>query len=329
MFQTRVTEMLGIKYPIVLGGMMWAGTAELAAAVSNAGGLGIIASGNFPTPSEMRAEIRRLKSLTDKPFGVNVSVTPTFRAVDRQALVDTAIEEGATAVETAGPNADQITGNIKKSQTKWIHKCAQVKNAITAERWGADMVTVVGYECGGAPPMNEVTTFILVPLVVDVLKVPVLAGGGVGDARGFVAAMALGAEGVVMGSRFVATKDCAVHRNIKEAIVQAKETDTMLVQRSIGTMERVLRNELAETVVAMEERGATLEELRTHIAGERTAKAWREGDVVMGMLACGQIAGLIRDVVSVEEVVDGIVKGAVEIHQRLSPGKGYQTARQP
>ena len=324
MFQTRVTDMLGIEYPIVLGGMMWAGTAELAAAVSNAGGLGIIASGNFPTPSDMRAEIRRLKSLTDKPFGVNVSVTPTFRTVDRQALVDTAIEEGAAVIETAGPGADQITGNIKKSKTKWIHKCAQVRNAVTAERWGADMVTVVGYECGGAPPMNEVTTFILVPLVVDTLKVPVLAGGGIGDARGFIAALALGAEGVVMGSRFVATTECIVHPNIKEAIVKARETDTILVQRSLGTMERVLRNELSETVVAMEERGATLEELREFIAGERTAKAWRMGDVDMGMLACGQIAGQIREVVSVEEVIDGIIQGAVEIHKHLSPGEAYK-----
>jgi len=319
MFQTRVTEMLGIKYPIILGGMMWAGTAELAAAVSNAGGLGIIASGNFPSPSEMRAEIRRLKSLTDKPFGVNVSVTPTFRAVDRQALVDTAIEEGATAIETAGPNADQITGNIKESKTKWIHKCAQVRNATTAERWGADMVTVVGYECGGAPPLNEVTTFILVPLVVDALEVPVLAGGGVGDARGFVAALALGAEGVVMGSRFVATKECVAHQKIKEAIVKARETDTLLVQRSLGTMERVLRNELSETVVAMEGRGATLEELREFIGGERTARAWQVGDTDMGMLACGQIAGQIREIVSVKELIDGIIQGAVAIHERLSP----------
>lgn len=319
MFKTRVTEMLGIKYPIILGGMMWAGTAELAAAVSNAGGLGIIASGNFPSPSEMRAEIRRLKSLTDKPFGVNVSVTPTFRAVDRQALVDTAIEEGATAIETAGPNADQITGNVKESKTKWIHKCAQVKNAITAERWGADIVTVVGYECGGAPPLNEVTTFILVPLVVDALEVPVLAGGGVGDARGFVAALALGAEGVVMGSRFVATKECVAHQNIKEAIVKARETDTLLVQRSIGTMERVLRNELSETVVAMEERGAALEELREFIGGERTARAWQMGDTDMGMLACGQIAGQIREIVSVKELIDSIIQGAAAIHERLSP----------
>jgi nitronate monooxygenase len=319
MFQTRVTEMLGIKYPIVLGGMMWAGTAELAAAVSNAGGFGIIAAGNFPAPDLLRSEIRKLRNLTSKPFGVNVSVTPTFRQVDREALVDALIEEGATAIETAGPNAGQFAERIKRGKIKWIHKCAQVRNALTAERWGADIVTVVGYECGGAPPMNELTTFILVPLVVDTVKIPVLAGGGIGDARGFVAALALGAEGIVMGTRFIATTECVAHPDIKAAIVKARETDTMLVQRSIGTMERVLRNQLAENVLSMEEKGATLEELREFISGTRTSEAWRTGDVRMGMVPCGQIVGLIRGVVSASEVIDGIVQGAVAIHRRLAP----------
>jgi nitronate monooxygenase len=306
MFQTRVTEMLGIKYPIVLGGMMWAGTAELAAAVSNAGGFGIIAAGNFPAPDLLRSEIRKLRNLTSKPFGVNVSVTPTFRQVDREALVDALIEEGATAIETAGPNAGQFAERIKRGKIKWIHKCAQVRNALTAERWGADIVTVVGYECGGAPPMNELTTFILVPLVVDTVKIP-------------GAALALGAEGIVMGTRFIATTECVAHPDIKAAIVKARETDTMLVQRSIGTMERVLRNQLAENVLSMEEKGATLEELREFISGTRTSEAWRTGDVRMGMVPCGQIVGLIRGVVSASEVIDGIVQGAVAIHRRLAP----------
>lgn len=319
MFQTRVTEMLGIKYPIVLGGMMWLGTSELASAVSNAGGFGIIAAGNFPSPEELRAEIRKLRSLTDKPFGVNVTGMPTFRPIDRGALVDTAIEEEATAIETAGRDAEQFAERIKKSKVKWIHKCARVRDAITAERWGADAVTIVGFECGGAPPMNEVTTFILVPLAVDAVKIPVLAGGGIGDARGFVAALALGAEAVVMGSRFIATQECIAHPNIKEAIIRARETDTMLVQRSIGTMERVLRNETAEKVLAMEEKGATLEELAQFIMGERARKSWLEGDVNLGVLPCGQVIGQIQEVVSVKELVDGIVQGAVAIHKRLFP----------
>lgn len=321
MFPTRVTEMLGIRYPIVEGGMMWLGVAELAAAVSNAGGLGIIAAGNFPSPGELQAEIRKLRSLTDKPFGVNVSVTPTFRSVDRGALIDTAVQEGAAAVETAGRDALQYTERIKKGKTKWIHKCARVRDALTAERSGADIVTIVGYECGGAPPPNEITTFILVPLVVDALKIPVLAGGGIGDARGFVAALALGAEGVVMGTRFIATCECIAHPKVKEAIVKARETDTTLVQRSIGTIERVLRNKTAETVLAMENRGASLEELRQFIMGERAKKSWIEGEVDLGILACGQVMGLIREVISVQELISSMVEGAVAIHQRLSPNR--------
>ena len=319
MFQTRVTEMLGIEYPIIEGGMMWLGVAELAAAVSNAGGLGIIAAGNFPSPGELRAEIRNLRNHTEKPFGVNVSVTPSFRPTDRGALIDTAVEEGAAAIETARREALQYAERIKKGQTKWIHKCARVRDTLTAERSGADIVTIVGYECGGAPPPNEITTFILVPLVVDAVKIPVLAGGGIGDARGFVAALALGAEGVIMGTRFIATRECTAHPNVKEAILKARETDTTLVQRSIGTMERVLRNRTAETVLAMEKRGASLEELKEFIMGERAKKSWVEGEVDLGILACGQIIGLIREVVSVQELIRSIVEGAVAIHQRLSP----------
>jgi NAD(P)H-dependent flavin oxidoreductase YrpB (nitropropane dioxygenase family) len=319
MFQTRVTEMLGIQYPIVEGGMMWLGVAELAAAVSNAGGLGIIAAGNFPSPAELKAEIRKVRSFTDKPFGVNVSVTPTFRPVDRGALVDTAVQEGAAAIETAGRDALQFADRIKKGKTKWIHKCARVRDTVTAERSGADIVTIVGYECGGAPPPNEITTFVLVPLAVDAVKIPVLAGGGIGDARGFFAALALGAEGVIMGTRFIATRECMAHPNVKEAILKAKETDTTLVQRSIGTMERVLRNKTAETVLAMEKQGASLEELKEFILGERAKKSWMEGDVDLGILPCGQIIGQIREVVSVQELIHNIIKGAITIHQRLSP----------
>jgi NADH:quinone reductase (non-electrogenic) len=322
LFQTRVTEMLGIGYPIIEGGMMWLGVAELAAAVSNAGGFGIIACGNFPEAETLKAEIRKLKNLTDKPFGVNVSVMPTFRPVDRGALIDISVEEGARAIETAGRDALQFAERIKRGKTRWIHKCARVRDAITAERSGADMVTVVGYECGGAPPQNEITTFILVPLVVDAVKIPVLAGGGIGDARGFVAALALGAEGVVMGTRFIATRECRAHPNIKEAIVKARETDTTLVQRSIGTMERVLRNKTAETVLAMEKRGASLEELKEFIMGERARKSWLEGDVDLGILPSGQIIGQIRDVVSVQELIHNIIEGAITIHQRISPHQG-------
>ena len=321
MFQTRVTQMLGIQYPIIEGGMMWLGRGELAAAVSNAGGLGMIAAGNFPSPGELREEMKKVRGLTDKPFGVNVSVTPTFRPVDRGVLIDTAVQEGAAAIETAGKDALQYASRIKKGKTRWTHKCARVRDALKAEGAGADMVTVVGYECGGAPPQNEITTFILVPLAADALGIPVLAGGGIGDARGFLAALTLGAEGVVMGTRFIATKECTAHPNIKEALLKARESDTVLVQRSIGTMERVLRNQTAETVLAMEKRGASLEELKEFIIGERAQKSWFGGDVEYGVLPCGQVIGQIRDIVSVQEFIQRLVEGARAIHQRLSPDR--------
>jgi len=319
MFQTRITEMLGIKYPIIQGGMMWLGTSELAAAVSSAGGLGIVTAAVYPSPEELRAAIRKTKTLTDKPFGVNITAMPSFRPIDKGALVDVVIEEGVAALETAGRDTEELVERIKKGKIKWIHKCGRVRDAITAERrFGADAVITVGYECGGAPPMNEVTSLILIPLVVDSIKIPVLAGGGICDARGFVAARALGAEGVVMGTRFVASTECIAHNNIKKAMIEARETDTILVQRSIGSMERVLRNEAAEKVLAMEQKGATLEELRPFIAGENAQKGWFEGDINQGVLPLGQAVGQIQEVLSVKEIIGGIVEGAAAIHNRLA-----------
>ncbi len=244
---------------------------------------------------------------------------PSFKPVDKGALVDVAIEEGVTAIETAGRDTEALVERIKKGKIKWIHKCGRVRDAVTAEqRFGADAITIVGFECGGAPPMNDVTSFILIPLVSDAVKIPVLAGGGIGDARGFAAALALGADGVVMGTRFVASKESVAHDNIKKAIVDAKETDTVLVQRSIGSMERVLRNKAAETVLAMEQKGATLEELRPFITGDRARKGWYEGDVDIGILPLGQIMGQIGEVLSVKEIIEGIVEGAAAIYKRLS-----------
>lgn len=321
MFQTRITEMLGIKYPIIQGGMMWLGTAELAAAVSNAGGLGFVTAGCYPSPEEFRAAIRKAKTLTDKPFGVNITAMPSFKPVDKGALVDVAISEGVTALETAGRDTEQLVERIKKGKMKWIHKCGRVRDAITAERrFGADAVTIVGFECGGAPPMNDITSLILIPLVTSAVKIPVLAGGGISDARGFVAARALGAEGVVMGTRFVASRECRAHDNIKKAIIEARETDTVLVQRSIGSMERVLRNKASEQVLAMEEKGAALEELRPLITGEKAARGWIEGDVNIGLLPMGQVVGQIKEISSVREIIEGIVAGAAAIYRHLSPG---------
>lgn len=318
MFKTRVTEMLAIDYPIIVGGMQWVSNAELVAAVGNAGGMSMLAAGNFPSREELRDEIRKVKDLSDKPFGVNVTFMPTLRAVDRESLIDVAIEEGVRAFETSGRIAPEHVQRIKKGGARHIHKVARIRDAKTAERLGVDAVAIVGFECGGAPPMDDITTFVQIPLAVDAVSIPVIAGGGIGDARGFVAALALGAEGVVMGTRFMATKESLVHQNVKQTIIQAKETDTIPVLRSLRSMERVLKNEVAAKLIEMENKGATLEELIPLISGEKAREGWEKGDLTTGILPCGQVVGLINQVLSVKEVVEGIINGAKDILDRMA-----------
>ena len=318
MFKTRITEMLGIEYPIICGGMQYVSNAELVAAVSNAGGMGILAVGNFGSKEELRDEIRKIKTLTDKPFGVNVTFMPTLRIIDREGLIDTAIEEGASAIETSGRITEAHVQRIKKGKVKHIHKVARLRDARTAERLGVDAVAIVGFECGGAPPMDEITTFIQVPLVADAVNLPVIAGGGIGDARGFVAALALGADGVVMGTRFMITKESLVHQNVKDAVIRAKETDTVPVLRSLRSMERVFKNEVARKVIEMENRGATLDELVPLISGDKVRASWENGDINSAILPCGQIIGLINEVPTVKEVIDDMVNGAEDILNRLT-----------
>lgn len=318
MFKTRVTEMLAIDYPIIVGGMQWVSNAELVAAVGNAGGMSMLAAGNFPSREELRDEIRKVKDLSDKPFGVNVTFMPTLLAVDRESLIDVAIEEGVRAFETSGRIALEHVQRIKKGGARHIHKVARIRDAKTAERLGVDAVAIVGFECGGAPPMDDITTFVQIPLAVDAVSVPVIAGGGIGDARGFVAALALGAEGVVMGTRFMATKESLVHQNVKQTIIQAKETDTIPVLRSLRSMERVLKNEVAAKLIEMENKGATLEELIPLISGEKAREGWEKGDLTTGILPCGQVVGLINQVLSVKEVVEGIINGAKDILDRMA-----------
>ncbi|OIP26025.1 MAG: nitronate monooxygenase [Chloroflexi bacterium CG_4_10_14_0_8_um_filter_46_9] len=318
MFKTRITEMLGIEYPIICGGMQYVSNAELVAAVSNAGGMGILAVGNFGSKEELRDEIRKIKTLTDKPFGVNVTFMPTLRIIDREGLIDTAIEEGASAIETSGRITEAHVQRIKKGKVKHIHKVARLRDARTAERLGVDAVAIVGFECGGAPPMDEITTFIQVPLVADAVNLPVIAGGGIGDARGFVAALALGADGVVMGTRFMITKESLVHQNVKDAVIRAKETDTVPVLRSLRSMERVFKNEVARKVIEMENRGATLDELVPLISGDKVRASWEKGDINSAILPCGQVIGLINEVPTVKEVIDDMVSGAEDILNRLT-----------
>lgn len=318
MFKTRITELFGIKHPIICGGMHLLSRAELVAAVSNAGGLGILASTTFEKKEELREEIRKTKSLTDKPFGVNLNLFPMMRQRSVEEDIDLFIDEGVEIVESSGASPEPYVPRLKEAGVKIMHKVPAVRYAQKAERVGVDAVTIVGFECAGHPGMDDVTSLILVPLTVDALKIPVVAGGGFCDARSFVAALALGADGVVMGTRFVLTYECVVHPKIKELLVKAKETDTTLIDRSLGLPMRVIKNKPAEKALEMDKRGASLEELLTVIGGELGKKAWMEGDIDAGVLSLGMAVGRIHEILSVKEVIDGIIEEAKDICKRLN-----------
>lgn len=318
MFKTRITELFGIKYPIIAGGMHLLSRAELVAAVSNAGGLGILASTTFETKEELREEIRKTKSLTNKPFGVNLNLFPMMRQRSVEEDIDIFVDESVEVVESSGASPEPYVPRLKEAGVKIIHKVPAVRFARKAESAGVDAVTVVGFECAGHPGMDDVTSLILVPLTVDALKIPVVAGGGFCDARSFVAALALGADGVVMGTRFVATHECVAHPKIKEWLVKAKETDTTLIDRSIGLPMRVIKNKPAEKALEMDKRGASLEELLTVISGALGKKAWIEGDLDAGVVSLGMAVGRIHEIVSVKEVIDGIIEEAKAICKRLN-----------
>jgi NAD(P)H-dependent flavin oxidoreductase YrpB (nitropropane dioxygenase family) len=318
MFKTRITEMLGIEYPIIQGGMMWLSTAELAAAVSNAGGFGIITALSCGSKEGLRQEIHKCKGLTDKPFGVNVSMLPRLAANDQtEGYFDVIIEEGVTGVETSGRNPEPYLPRLKQAGIKVIHKVPAVRFAQKAESVGVDAVILVGFECGGLPGMDDVTTFILIQKATKVLNIPVVAGGGICDAKGFMAALALGAEGVLMGTRFMLTDECWAHPQIKERLLQATELDTVLVARSIQNASRVIKNQAAMRALEMEQRGATLEELRTIFNSHVGLKTLQEGDADGGIIACGQVIGLISDLKHVREVMQEMVNGAEEIYRRF------------
>jgi NAD(P)H-dependent flavin oxidoreductase YrpB (nitropropane dioxygenase family) len=317
MFQTRITEMFGIKYPIIQGALLWLSRAELVAAVSNAGGLGILSALTFSTAEELREEIKKTRSLTDKPFAVNITLLPTIRAVDYQRHIDVALEEGVKIIETAGRNPEPYIKQLKEAKVKVMHKVARVRDAVTVERLGVDAVTIVGFEAAGHPGMDEVTSLVLVPITVDAVKIPVIAGGGIGDGRGFAAALALGAEGVLMGTRFMASKECSLHPKIAQWLVNARETDTLLIERSIKNTARVIKTEFSQRVLEIEEKGATLEELLPFISGDRSKQSYISGDVNDGVIACGQVVGLINELPSVKEIIDGIINEAGLITERL------------
>ena len=317
MLKTRITEMLGIEYPIMLAPIHWLSGAEMVSAASNAGGLGIIASVTYPTAKELKEEIKKTKSMTDKPFAVNVTLLPTTRPVNYEEYLSAAIEEGVNIIETSGRSPEPYIKMLKDAKVKIMHRAARVKDIKTAERLGADIVTIVGFEAGGHPGMEDVTSLVRIPIAVDAVKVPVIAAGGIADARGFVAALALGAEGVCMGTRFLASKECSVHPKIKEWLLQLEENDTIIIQRSIKNAERVAKTDYTQRVLKMEEKGATLEELLPLLSGNKQRAAYISGDFSNAVMTVGQAVGLIHEIPSVAEIIEGMINKARLIVQRL------------
>ncbi|MDG1312171.1 MAG: nitronate monooxygenase family protein [Porticoccaceae bacterium] len=319
--KTRITELLGIEHPIIQGGMHHVGYAEMAAAVSNAGGLGIITGLTQGTPEKLAAEIARCKTMTDKPFGVNITFLPSMTPPDYPGLIQVVIDGGVKVVETAGNNPAPYMPALKEAGIKVIHKCTAVRHALKAEKVGCDAVSVDGFECGGHPGEDDIPNFILLPRAADELTIPFVSSGGMADARSLVASLAMGAEGMNMGTRFIATKEAPVHDNVKAAILAASELDTRLVMRPLRNTERVLTNPAVERLLEKEKAlGADIkfEDILPEVAGVYP-RIMKEGDMDAGAWSCGMVAGLINDVPTVQELMDRIMAEADSlIKERLA-----------
>ena len=319
--KTKITEMFGIEHPIIQGGMHYVGLAEMAAAVSNAGGLGIITGLTQGTPEKLANEIARCKDMTDKPFGVNLTFLPAMTAPDYPGLVQTIIDSGVKVVETAGNNPAKWLPQLKDADIKVIHKCTSVRHSVKAQDIGCDAVSVDGFECGGHPGEDDIPNFILLPRASDELDIPFVASGGMADARSLVASLAMGAEGMNMGTRFIATKEAPVHENVKQAILAASELDTRLVMRPLRNTERVLTNSGVERLLEKEKTlGAHIkfEDIAEEVGGVYP-RIMEEGDMEAGAWSCGMVAGLVYDIPTVQELVDRIMQEADSlIAQRLS-----------
>lgn len=318
MFKTKMTEMLGVKYPIVGGTMMHISNAEFTAAISNAGGLGILASAIYQSREAFSEALDQLIELTDKPFAVNLNLFPAMRPIDNNDYLDVLLEKGVKIVETSGHSAPQeLCARFKEAGLTWMHKCVGVRYALKVQEMGADMVTVVGYENGGATGKLDIGTLVLVPRVVESLHLPVIGGGGVSDGRGLVAVLALGAQGVIMGTRLLATKEAPIHDRLKEALVKAGELDTMLVMRSIGATHRVWINAAAKKVAELEAHQAGLPEILKIATGEKAKKMYNEGDLDVGIISCGQGIGMAHDIPTVKELFDRIMGEAADVAKGL------------
>jgi NADH:quinone reductase (non-electrogenic) len=319
--KTRITELFGIKHPIIQGGMHFVGLAEMASAVSNAGGLGIITGLTQRTPADLAKEIARCREMTDKPFGVNLTFLPSVTPPDYPGYVKAIIDGGVKIVETAGNNPQKWMPGLKEAGIKVIHKCTSVRHSLKAEAIGCDAVSVDGFECGGHPGEDDIPNMILLPRAADELKIPFVASGGMADARSLVAALAMGAEGMNMGTRFMATQEAPIHENVKQALVAASELDTRLVMRPLRNTERVLKNAAVDRLLEKERAlGANLKfEDIIHEVGGVYPKIMQQGDMDAGAWSCGMVAGLIYDVPTCQELIDRIMAEAeVLIRKRLN-----------
>lgn len=314
--KTRVTEQLGIDYPIIQGGMQWVGLAELASAVSNAGGLGILSALTQPTPDDLRREIERMRSLTAKPFGVNLTILPSINPPPYAEYVEAIIDSGVKIVETAGNSPKDFIEKFKVHDVTIVHKCTSVRHALSAERNGVDIVSIDGLECAGHPGEGDVGGLVLIPAAARVLKIPIVASGGIADGRGMAAAMVLGAQGVNMGTRFCVTQEAPIHDNIKQALVAGTERDTALLFRTLKNTARVFRNRIADEVLAIEQQpgGCIFEDIRSLVVGTRGRAALQSGEVDGGVIAAGQCIGLINDVPTCAILLERMV---VECRERL------------
>ena len=315
MLQTRITEMFGVETPIVMGGMTGVGYGELVAAVANAGALGFIVAHMFPSAEELKAEIEKTRQLTDKPFGVNLTLLPSLNPIPYDEYRRAIIESGITIVETAGRSPIEHLPDFKAAGVRVIHKCTSARHAITAERLGVDVISIDGFECAGHPGEDDVGLVVLLPSTVDQVSIPVIASGGMADGRSLVAALALGADGVNMGTRFMATQECKIHPNVKQGIVDGSERDTLLINRTLRNTSRVARNAISEEVLRIQQDASkTIDDVRELVAGVRgRTNVMKGGDLDGGIWTTGQSQGLIRSIPTCAEVVADIMAQADEI----------------
>jgi nitronate monooxygenase len=315
--KTRLTELLGIDAPIICGGMMRVGTADLAAAASNAGALGVMTALTQPTADGLEKEIARCRSLTDKPFGVNLTVGVVSTPIDYDQYIDVIIRSGVRIVETAGRSPEPFMDRFKGAGIKVIHKCVTVRHSLAAERLGVDVVSIDGFECAGHPGEQDVGGLVLFPATAQALKIPVVASGGIADGRGLAAALALGCDGVNMGTRFMATKEAPIHDNIKQKIVEMDENKTRLIFRSYRNTARVYRNSVADKVAEIEAAGGDFSQVHQYVSGANQEKAWSTGDIEAGMITAGMSGAFVTDIPSCAELVARIVSDAEKIITRL------------